>query len=95
MFAVQLLFVFTLVQPGFGQSAEEFKALKDDVKALKAGQVAIQKDLQEIKKLLQARPQPQAQPQPEFKEAVINVKDRPFKGDKDAKLAFVEFSDYQ
>ena len=79
------------VQPGFAQTAEEFKALRDEVKAVKDGQAAIQKDLQEIKKLLASRP---AQPA-EFKEAIINIDGAPIKGDKNAKLVLMEFSDYQ
>lgn len=85
-----LAFVWFHVQPGFAQTAEEFKALRDEVKAVKDGQVAIQKDLQEIKKLLASRP---AQPV-EFKEAIINIEGAPFKGDKNAKLVLMEFSDY-
>ena len=31
----------------------------------------------------------------EFKETVVNVDGDPFKGSKDAKVALIEFSDYQ
>ena len=86
-----LAVVWFHVQPGFAQTAEEFKALRDEVKAVKDGQAAIQKDLQEIKKLLASRP---AQPA-EFKEAIINIAGAPIKGDKNAKLVLMEFSDYQ
>ena len=87
-----LAFVYFHVQPGFAQTAEEFKALRDEVKAVKDGQAAIQMDVVEIKKLLQARLA--AQPA-EFKEAIINIKGAPVKGDKNAKLVLIEFSDYQ
>lgn len=60
------------------------------MKSLKEGQTAIQKDLQEIKKLLQARQAPA-----EFKEAIINVQGAPAKGAKNEKLVLMEFSDYQ
>jgi protein-disulfide isomerase len=93
-----VIFVITLfcTQPGFSQSSEELKALKDEIKALKEGQTSIQKDLQEIKTLLRTKQaQPQAQPQPEFKETVVSIDNDPFKGDKNARLVLIEFSDYQ
>ena len=88
---VMLAFVFFHVQPGFAQTSDEMKALQGEIKTLKEGQGAIQKDLQEIKKLLQARPAGQPA---EFKEAIINIEGAPAKGDKNAKLVLMEFSDY-
>ena len=73
-------------------SNEDLQSLRKDIEALKSGQTAIQKDLQEIKNLLRAR---QATPPPEFKEAMINIKDAQVKGSKDAKLVLIEFFDYQ
>ena len=87
------VFMFCQVQPVFSQSTEEFNALKNEVKALKEGQQAIQKDIQEIKKSLTARQARQAPPP--FKEAVVSIKGAASKGNKDAKLALIEFSDYQ
>ncbi len=75
------------------QSGEELKTLKEEIKSLKEGQTAIQKDLQEIKKLLQTKQAPPARP--EFKETVVNIDNNPFKGEKNAKLVLIEFSDYQ
>ena len=83
-----LLLLFA--QPGFSQKNKELDTIKEDVKALKEGQQAIQKEIQEIKNQLKAKPAPA-----EFKETVINVDGDPFKGNKDAKLAVIEFSDYQ
>ena len=83
-------------QVAFSQTADEIKSLRDEVKALKEGQSAIQRDLQEIKSLLRAR-QAQAQPPgpPEFKEAVVSIGSGHARGDKNAKLVMIEFSDYQ
>jgi len=81
-------------QPGFAQLSQDIKALDKDVKELKEQQKTIQKDIEEIKTLLKARQQAPAPPA-EFKEALINVDDNPFKGDSKAKLALIEFSDYQ
>jgi predicted nucleic acid-binding Zn-ribbon protein len=91
------MFALFIAQPVFSQTTkttDELKAIREEMSSLKEGQTAIQKDLQEIKKLLQARPaaQPQAA---EFKEAIVNVEGAPSKGDKNAKLVLVEFSDYQ
>lgn len=104
--AISLLFY---PQPGFTQQPQradeelealrkEIEALKDwqamrrEIEALKQGQAAIQKELQEIKNLLRARPtgQPAAP-----RDIVLDIDGEPVKGDKNAKLVLVEFSDYQ
>lgn len=79
-------------QPGRTQSSEELKALRKDIEGLKQGQSAIQKELQEIKSLLQSRAAP---PLPEPQNVVLNLKGDPFKGEKNATVTLVEFSDYQ
>jgi protein-disulfide isomerase len=92
--AVIVILTLFLTQSGFGQTDQELKSLREEIKALKEGQTAIQKDLQEIKNLLRTR---QAQPQapPAFKEAVVSIDAGHVKGDKDAKLVMIEFSEYQ
>ena len=87
------MFLFALVSPVAAKSADDINALKKEVEALKEGQKAIQKDIQEIKKQLTAKQAPAAPP--EFKEATIELNDSPFKGEKDAKVTIVEFTDYQ
>ena len=69
---------------------EEFKRLINEVKSLKDGQDGLKKDIQGIKAQLKAKPEPA-----EFKETVVNVDGDPFKGSKYAKVALIEFSDYQ
>ncbi len=83
---------FLAAHTGFSQSNDE---LKKDIQALKAGQDAIQKDLQEIKKLIAARPAAGAPPVEQALNAIISVDGEPFKGDKNAKLTLVEFSEFQ
>jgi septal ring factor EnvC (AmiA/AmiB activator) len=87
--ALVILFLLS-AQTAFSQSSKEIDTIKTDIKALKEGQQAIQKEIATIKKQITARPAPA-----EFKETVINVDGDPFKGSKDAKLAVIEFSDYQ
>jgi protein-disulfide isomerase len=88
---VILFCVFSL--PAFAKSADDINALKKEIEALKEGQKSMQKDIQDIKNSLRAKQVPPAPP--EFKEAVIELGDNPFKGDKNAKVTLVEFSDYQ
>ncbi len=81
--------------PGFAQgtSSEGVNDLKEEIEALKEGQKAIQKELQEIKSLLRARQAPAPTPPP--REFVLDLGGSPFKGDENAKLTLVEFTDYQ
>jgi Tfp pilus assembly protein PilN len=94
LFAVIALLALFFTQSGYGQSGEELKSLREEIKALKEGQTAIQKDLQEIKNLLRTQ---QARPQapPAFKQAVVSIDAGHVKGNKDAKLVMIEFSEYQ
>jgi protein-disulfide isomerase len=66
--------------------------VRREIRELKQGQEAIQKELQEIKKLLLARdPDAGKPPRPER----MSINSRPFKGSNTARLVMVEFSDYQ
>ena len=72
------------------QTADE--QLRKDIEALKAGQQAMQRDLAELKRMLQARPAAAADVLPA---APIAIASEPFKGRDTAKVAVIEFSDYQ
>ncbi|MFL6211720.1 MAG: DsbA family protein [Pyrinomonadaceae bacterium] len=74
------------------QSGKELKALRKEVRKLTAGQQAIQKELAEIKKLLQAG---QVAGPVAPQNIIINVAGLPFKGAQNSKVIIVEFSDYQ
>jgi hypothetical protein len=90
-----VLAIFTILgaaRPGVAQPSEDLKDLRKEVDALKQGQKAIQSDLQEIKNLLRARPTAAAPP---VLEAVISFEGAPVKGDKNAKVTLVDFTDYQ
>lgn len=68
------------------------KGLQEQINELKETQKAIQKELQEIKNLLQGRAvSPNLPPQ----NLTVSVSNNPLKGDKNAKLTLIEFSDYQ
>jgi protein-disulfide isomerase len=66
--------------------------LKREIEALKAEMRAVQKDLQEIKTLL-APLRAQQPPQPQ--NVVLDLGNRPFRGERTARLTLVEFTDYQ
>jgi protein-disulfide isomerase len=88
-----------VAQSVWAQSGNDMQALSKEIEALKAGQAAMQKDLQEIKSLLQqaapAARTPPGPPAPEPVNVVLDVEGSPVKGDKAAKLTLVEFTDYQ
>jgi protein-disulfide isomerase len=77
--------------PGRGQTTATDDQMKRDIEALKEGQKAIQKDLEEIKRLLQGgRAAADALPR-----EALSIAQAPVKGDKGARVALIEFSDYQ
>ena len=82
-------------QPLWAASTKaDLAELKGEVKDIKEGQVAIQKDLADIKKLLEqgARAAPS---KPAFKPTEVSIGNAPFLGEADAIVTLVEFSDYQ
>jgi protein-disulfide isomerase len=81
--------------PLFAQSNADVDAMKKDIQTIKDSQQAIQKDLQEIKKLLAARPQAAPAGPADPVNVVLDVTGAPFKGDKNAKYTVIEFSEYQ
>ena len=72
----------TAQQPATDDLKKEIEAVKDSLKT-------IQKDIQEIKAMLQSRPG--AAPQ----NIVLELGKNDVKGAKDAKLTLIEFTDYQ
>jgi len=86
-----ILITLLSAQPGSAQTSDELKGLKKEIETLKEGQKAIQRDLQEIKNVLRARGLLDEVPPNLF----IDISGRPFKGDKNAKLTLMEFSEYQ
>ena len=75
----------------------EIQELKRQMEALRQGQEAIQKDLGEIRKLLtqQQQRQPARRNNVVPPNTVLSLEGRPTKGAQDARLAIIEFLDYQ
>ncbi len=88
------LIILTMFLPsaGFTQFSEELKGLRKEMESLKQGQITIRKELQAIKSLLRRM---QAPLPPQTRDAILSVDNSPFKGNKNAKLTLIEFSDYQ
>lgn len=93
-FAVLAWMALVLIAPqiSLGQSSEELRALRKELEEIKKGQSAIQKELEAIKSLLQPR-QPPSPVQPV--NVVFTIDSDPFKGDKNARVTLIEFTDYQ
>lgn len=73
--------------------AEDLRALHREIEKLHAGQDRLQKELEAIKRLLtrgRQRPAP-----PQFEPTVIDIGGEPFKGNADARVTLVDFTDYQ
>jgi hypothetical protein len=87
VFLIFLLFT----HPGLTQPSDELKSLKKEIENLKEGQKAIQKDLQEIKNRLQLMGVLPEEP----KNVFLNIAGKPIKGNKNARLTLMEFSEYQ
>jgi protein-disulfide isomerase len=84
--AILLLF---LAAPSFAQQ-KSIEALRKEIEALNEKMKVMQKDLQEIKALLQVRG-----PAPAPQNVVLELGDAPSRGSTRARLTLVEFSDYQ
>ena len=83
--------------PALAKSGKDLEALQKEVEAIRQGQEQIQKDLDEIKKLLQkpTRAAPSAPKKSVFTPTDIQLGDVPYRGDYDAPVTLIEFSDYQ
>ena len=85
-----VLLVLFAAPIALAQSGDELNALRKEVETLKERQLAVEKELQEIKALLR-----RAMSAREPENVVLSVKGHPSRGSRNAKLTLVEFSDYQ
>jgi len=86
-----ILINFLFVRPGLTQMSDELRNLRKDMEELKESQKAIQKDLQEIKNFLRMRGLLPEEP----RNVIIDISNKPYKGNENAKLSIIEFSEYQ
>ena len=88
----------TLMTAGLAQQRDDKPkskeaALQQQIDELKAGQQQILRELQEIKKILQSFQEAAAPPPPQ--EVVLPVGGEPFKGSASARVAIIEYSDFE
>jgi protein-disulfide isomerase len=84
-----------LMTPAWAASTkQEVQDLKSEVEALREGQAAIQKNLDEIKSLIQ-KGVPAAPAAVAFAEQEVSIGLSPYKGAEDAPITIIEFSDFQ
>jgi len=81
------------LQQNKNKSDEDIAALKRQVQALEEGQQQILQELRELKKLLEAMPKPPVAGSSPV--ATLNVRGEPFKGEPGARIAIVEYSDFE
>ncbi len=92
---LSILFVATLLllgsQIAVTQSQSDLEAIRKEIEALKKNQANLQRELDSIKKAMRDRRRaPNA-----FKPVVLNVGGDPYKGNLNARLTIIDFSDYQ
>ena len=73
------------------QNQRDVSSLRKEIETLNSGQVALRKDLGEIRDLVRRLPSQSAAP----REIVLTLGDAPFKGNANATLTLVEFTDYE
>jgi len=87
------LLTLCLAPAGFTQQPAQ--EMRNEIEALKRGQQQLQKELQEIRRLLQARQATPLAATPSVWNQVFDLSAKPIKGETTAKLTVVEFTDYQ
>lgn len=85
---------FLIAEPAMANTSDELKALKQEIQSLQEGQEKIQKDLAEIRKMLE-KPTRAAAGKTAFEPTDIELGEVPYKGEYDAPVTLIEFSDYQ
>ena len=92
---VAVLLAGALLTPPARAQQASTEDLQKQMQGIQESLKAVQKDLQEIKGLLRARPQAAAAPPAPPAEAIVSIEGSPFKGKKDARVTIVDFTDYQ
>ncbi len=78
------------------ESGDDLTGLRKEVEELKAGQVAIRRQLAEIKALIKkGGGQQQQAKKDQVADVTIDLAKAPFQGDANAPITIVEFADFQ
>ena len=83
--------------PCFAQADSQIdQELRDEIAALQKGQEKMREDLAEIKRILQQGQRPATAPRgPNVADKTFDLGDNPVRGSDGAKIALLEFTDYQ
>ena len=73
------------------QSQSDLEAIRKELEGIKKNQENLQRELETLKKAMRGRRRAPAG----FKPVVIDVGSNPYKGDLNAKLTLIDFSDFQ
>ena len=96
--AIKIIFAASLCLYSFSalsaNTKQEIRELQKAIAELKEGQEAMQKDLAEIKKLVQSGARA-APANAAFREQDVSIGDSPVMGEAKATITLIEFSDYQ
>lgn len=89
--------LFFQATPGSAQADQQSdQELRDDIAALQKGQEKMRADLAEIKQILKQGQRPAAAPSgPNVAGKIFDLGDNPVRGNEDAKVVLLEFTDYQ
>ncbi len=88
---VKLSIIFLLFVPSLcAQQQSSIEDLRKEIQVLNQSIKSMQKDLQDIKALLQSRA-----PAAPSENVVLDLGNNPSQGNRAAKLTLIEFSDYQ
>lgn len=93
LLAAGLFLFFVLSFPALSGAADsQDSRIEEELKAIKKEIQDLRKDVEELKVKVAAR---QPAPAPEPQEVVVSINDDPVKGDMNAPITIIEFSDYQ
>jgi protein-disulfide isomerase len=99
VFAISVALSLLYSDVSFCQSSKELSELKEELSAVKGRQIVIERQLQVIKDILQAKQAPTAPPQavgPTLDSPiVVSLEGAAIRGDKNAIVTVIEFTDYQ
>lgn len=90
--ALNLVLLSLFASESVAQVNQEIEALKQEVERLREGHERLQRAIDETKNLIKENGAPSATP---INEATLSVDGYPFKGQMNAPVTLVEFSDYQ
>lgn len=92
---VLLLLVVSGLPVAAAQNGEDAATLREEVERLKAGQIAILRELQEMRRLFARGPAPARDPDGAPPDLVLDTQGSPARGSPTAKVTLIEFADYQ